>query len=147
VSNARTALRHAVRVSVLAVALLGGAVGFAADDNTVISPRGAAGRADAPAAVTGSSLNSMSLVFAAALAGVGGWLYWRNRRAAPLGKDLRSLAVEETRSLGNRQFLVVASYEGKKFLLGVCPGRIEFLSDLQCSGEDAARRSRAEDSR
>jgi flagellar protein FliO/FliZ len=32
--------------------------------------------------------------------------------------------------LGNRQFLVVAEYEGRKMLLGVCPGRIELLSEL-----------------
>jgi flagellar protein FliO/FliZ len=47
---------------------------------------------------------------------------------------MRALAVDETRSLGNRQYLVVASYEGKKFLLGVCPGRIEMLSALDGSG-------------
>ena len=45
--------------------------------------------------------------------------------------------VEETRALGNRQYLVVASYEGKKFLLGVCPGQINLLSPLgdESSGE------------
>ncbi len=48
----------------------------------------------------------------------------------PKNKGTRKLNVAETRMLGNRQFLVVAEYEGRKMLLGVCPGRIELLSDL-----------------
>jgi flagellar protein FliO/FliZ len=45
-------------------------------------------------------------------------------------KANRKLNIEESRSLGHRQYLVVASYEGRKFLLGVCPGSIEYLSGL-----------------
>jgi flagellar protein FliO/FliZ len=53
---------------------------------------------------------------------------------------VRSLAIDETRSLGNRQYLVVASYEGKKFLIGVCPGRIDMLSSLDgSSSKEKAR--------
>ena len=48
----------------------------------------------------------------------------------PKNKGVRKLNVAETRMLGNRQFLVMAEYEGRKMLLGVCPGRIELLSDL-----------------
>ena len=51
-----------------------------------------------------------------------------------LGREARKLTVAETRSLGNRQYLVVADYEGRKFLLGVCPGRIDLLSSLDGSG-------------
>lgn len=105
----------------------------AADDNAIISPRSGAARSESPAPTVGGSMHSMSLVVGLALAAVGGWLVWRNRRGTPIGKDQRALAVEETRSLGNRQFLVVASYEGKKFLLGVCPGRIEMLAPLDGS--------------
>ena len=102
---------------------------FAADDNQIIFP--GASRAESPATSAGASLNSLSLVVGVALAGVGGWLFWRNRRGTPAGRELRSLAIDETRSLGNRQYLVVASYEGKKFLIGVCPGRIDMLSPLE----------------
>lgn len=46
----------------------------------------------------------------------------------------RKLVISETRTLGNRQFLVVAEYENRKMLLGICPGRIDYLSTL--SGEE-----------
>ena len=82
----------------------------------------------------------MSLVFGLLLAGAGGWIVWRKCRGVPVGRDLRSLAIDETRSLGNRQYLVVASYEGKKFLIGVCPGRIDMLSPLDgSSSKEKAR--------
>jgi len=47
------------------------------------------------------------------------------------GKVEKKLHIEETRSLGHRQYLVVAEYEGRRFLLGVCPGRIDYLSGLE----------------
>lgn len=108
---------------------LGWAVpGFAADDDKVIVP--GSSRAEAPAQGASGGLGSMSLFLGVGLAAVGGWMVWRNRRGTPLGREARALAIDETRSLGNRQFLVVASYEGKKFLIGVCPGRIDLLSPL-----------------
>ena len=56
------------------------------------------------------------------------------------GRDVRKLAIDETRSLGSRQYLVVASYEGKKLLLGVCPGRIDLLTPLDSpSPRDSSR--------
>ena len=45
-------------------------------------------------------------------------------------KAQRKLHIEETKSVGNRQYLLVAEYEGRRFLLGVCPGRIDYLSGL-----------------
>lgn len=113
----------------LAVLVLGWAVtGFAADDDKVIVP--GASRAEAPAQTVAGGLGSMSLTLGLVLAAVGGWMVWRNRRGTPVGRDSRLLAVDETRSLGNRQYLVVASYADKKFLIGVCPGRIDLLSPL-----------------
>jgi flagellar protein FliO/FliZ len=119
-------LQRLLRGGLLCSALVSAA--WAADDEKVFTP--GAARTDAPASAAGGSLSSVSLVLGFALAAAGGWLVWRNRRGVPLARDLRALAVDETRSLGNRQFLVVASYEGKKFLLGVCPGRIEMLTPL-----------------
>lgn len=49
----------------------------------------------------------------------------------------RKLNISETRMLGNRQFLVVAEYEDRKMLIGVCPGRIDYLCTLAGKSDDA----------
>jgi len=81
----------------------------------------------------GSSYSSGILVAAVLLAGAGGWLFWRGRTAPNGSVAVRKLAIAETKSLGNRQYLVVASYDDKKFLLSVCPGRIELLTPLDAT--------------
>lgn len=48
----------------------------------------------------------------------------------PKPKGPRKLEISETRMLGNRQFLIVAEYEQRKMLIGVCPGRIDYLCTL-----------------
>jgi flagellar biogenesis protein FliO len=52
------------------------------------------------------------------------------------GKGERKLVISEARTLGNRQFLIVAEYENRKMLLGVCPGRIDYLSTLSAGGDE-----------
>jgi flagellar protein FliO/FliZ len=122
------------RFRALFVALALTASVSAADDNKVIYPGGS--QPDARTVIPGGNLNSVTLIVGVALAAVGGWLVWRNRRGVPLGRDLHALAINETRSLGNRQYLVVASYEGRKFLLGVCPGSINMLTNLPEAADD-----------
>ena len=81
-------------------------------------------------------LGGNSLQIAAYLGGmlvlfIGG--VWLLRNGLPMmqrNKGQRKLNVTETRGLGGRQFLVVAEYEYRKVLLGVCPGRIDFLCSL-----------------
>jgi flagellar protein FliO/FliZ len=79
---------------------------------------------------------SAYLVVVLLLAGAGAWLLWKRRvGVSPFGgHSSKKLVVEETKSLGNRQYLVVASYEGKKFLLGVTAEKIEMLSHLPEEG-------------
>jgi flagellar protein FliO/FliZ len=132
-SPARVA-RRCLAAALLAACLFPGVMA-AADDNTVIVPGAPKPAAAAP--TLGSSFNTLTLVLGVAMAAVGGWLVLRNRRAGAAPRDTRALALEETRSLGNRQFLVVASYEGKKFLIGVCPGRIELVAPLDGPAEKA----------
>jgi flagellar protein FliO/FliZ len=108
---------------------LAGAVAFAADDNKIFFPSGPAA-APAPSTGAAGSFNTMTLILAVVLAAAGAWVLWRKRAGRSLPRESRALAIEETRSLGNRQFLVVASYEGRKFLLGVCPGKIDMLAPL-----------------
>jgi flagellar protein FliO/FliZ len=102
-----------------------------AKEGAVIYPRNAENKAESPAGAGRSSgYGSGVLVVALLLAGAGGWLFWRGR-ATPVGTvNVRKLAIAETKSLGNRQYLVVAAYEDKKFLLSVCPGKIELLTAL-----------------
>jgi len=45
-------------------------------------------------------------------------------------KEERKLNVLEMRPLGNRQFLVVIGYEDTRMLLGVTPGKIDYLCPL-----------------
>jgi flagellar protein FliO/FliZ len=99
---------------------------------TPVDNGGAPGR---PASGTNPTLPLLALGAAAA----GGWLLWRQRRTPHglTGREARKLAVTESRPLGNRQYLVVADYEGRKFLLGVCPGRIDLLSALEPGKEKA----------
>lgn len=124
-----------MRTLAVVVGLLSACLTAAADDNQVIFPANGSAAAKAAASPAGgSSTNSLTLGAAALFAGAGAWLYWRNRRAPHATRGGQALAIEETRSLGNRQFLVVASYKEKKFLLGVCQGRIDLLAPLSEDG-------------
>ena len=77
------------------------------------------------------SSRSLVLVVALLLAAGGVWVLVQRRKAGPGGgRGGRKLQIDETRPLGNRQYLVVADYDGKKFLLGVCPGSIKMLTPL-----------------
>lgn len=100
----------------------------AADD--VVYPRTSTTARAEPAAERGSGYTAV-LVVGLLMAGAGGWLFWRGRTAPGGVAALRKLAIAETKSLGNRQYLVIATYENKKFLLGVCPGRIDLLTPLE----------------
>jgi flagellar protein FliO/FliZ len=105
-------------------------------EDPVIYPRGTAG-ADAPAQAAPGGSNASLILAGVLLAGAGGWWLWLKRRdgGRGLGGKAALLNIAETRSLGSRQYLVVADYDGKKFLLGVCPGSIEMLTPLD--GEKA----------
>jgi flagellar protein FliO/FliZ len=102
-------------------------------DAGVIYPRNAAAAETlaAPATKRGDS-NYLLIVLATMAAAAGGWMLWRQRRTPGgiAGRDARKLNIAESRSLGNRQYLVVADYDGRKFLLGVCPGSIQMLAPL-----------------
>ena len=70
------------------------------------------------------------LTFFAALAG--GALYFI-KFGLPLRKGLasdRKLQVLETRPLGNKQYLLVVGYEDTRMLIGVTPGKIDYLCPL-----------------
>ena len=59
-------------------------------------------------------------------------------------KSARKLHLQETWMLGHKQFLAVVEYEGRKMLLGVCPGRIDYLCPLE-GNEDGVGTENAPD--
>ncbi len=95
----------------------------------VIYPRDSA-PANAAAPAGAGSTNTLMLLGTAIAAAAGGWWLWQKRRTATGNGSVSRLAIVETRPLGSRQYLVVADYDGRKFLLGVCPGSIEMLTPL-----------------
>jgi flagellar protein FliO/FliZ len=78
------------------------------------------------------------LVLLALCAGGAGWWWWRRRTGQPLTRGVRErqIQIEESRPLGNRQYLVVASVGPKKFLLGITPGSIQMLTPLESAQEE-----------
>jgi flagellar protein FliO/FliZ len=57
------------------------------------------------------------------------WVFVQ-RGGMPRRKGTGNLNLLETRVLGGRQYLVVAEYGSQRFLLGVCPGKIDYLCAL-----------------
>ena len=86
----------------------------------------------------GASSNQLVVYFVVLIALAGGGLYVLKRglpmRGARTGEN--RLHLLETKILGNRQFLVVVKYQDNKMLLGVGPGRIQYLCPLDSAEED-----------
>jgi flagellar protein FliO/FliZ len=102
----------------------------AQEKDGVIYPRGTA-PAGAPASGSPGGSNTLFLLGTAVVAAAGGWWLWQKRRMGASGvAGAARLAIVESKPLGSRQYLVVADYDGRKFLLGVCPGSIEMLTPL-----------------
>ena len=103
--------------------------------DTVIYPRSDTGtQSSSQPGNTGSSPATWVFVAMVGL-GAGGYWYLRQRGKSPLGRR-GSIQIEDTRALGNRQFLVVASCDGRRFLLGVAAGGIQLLSPLDPAEAD-----------
>jgi flagellar protein FliO/FliZ len=97
-------------------------------DDRALGPFGT--QASPPAAAPSGGMGMTTLLGILLLAGAGGYLLLKGRKLQLPSRTVKKLVIDETKSLGSRQFLVVASYEGKKLLLGVCPGRIELITPL-----------------
>jgi len=98
------------------------------EGDTLLYPKDTTSAASAPSANAGSVGGTWVFIGLTALA-AGGFWYWRLRGRAPLSRR-GSITIEDTRPLGNRQFLVVASCDGRRFLIGVAAGGIQMLSPL-----------------
>lgn len=58
------------------------------------------------------------------------YLFKRGVLRKPFANKEGKLKVAESRMLGNRQYIMVIEYEDKKILLGVGPGKIDYLTSL-----------------
>ena len=100
--------------------------------DAVIYPKAPGASGAAMESTPGASVTVVFLGLALGLVGL--WLLWRAKRDSKLSAQRGQLSISETRSLGSKQYLVVASYGSRKFLLGVCPGKIEMLTPLDDRG-------------
>jgi flagellar protein FliO/FliZ len=110
----------------------------AAKSDLIIYPKAAANSSSSAAVngKAGETSHAYVVMVAFLLAGAGAWVLIQRRKGAPIvARGSRKLNVEETRPLGNRQYLVVANYEGRKFLLGVTTGQIQLLANLDGDAE------------
>ncbi len=116
---------------------------FAIDESLVIDPNGTeVEQAVAPDSAVNSILSSngssMGLAFTVfgcllivgAIIAVIWILFKRGVIRKPFANVEGKLKVAETRMLGNRQFIMVVEYEEQKILLGVGPGKIDYLTSL-----------------
>jgi flagellar protein FliO/FliZ len=96
--------------------------------DTLLYPSGGPATAGvAPATPAATSATWVFVVLVGLVAGAV-W-FWRRRQPSKPGRR-GNIQIEDTRALGNRQFLVVASCDGRRFLLGVAAGGIQMLSHL-----------------
>lgn len=63
------------------------------------------------------------------------WIAYGKLRSCRQGRIFseRNLKIVESKSLGNRQFLLVVAYQQEKVLLGVYPNGMQFLCRLPSS--------------
>lgn len=105
-------------------------------NDTVLYPDGSVAGAPSSRPSSASSSGSWIFIVLAGCSGAGAWLWLRKRRLPVPGRAC--IQIEDTRPLGNRQFLVVASCDGKRFLLGVATGNIQLLAPLDAKADTAA---------
>ena len=110
--------------------LLGAAPAAPRSADTVIFPQPVEQSAARPAGTPSTGY----IVFVVICLGGGAWLWFR---AKGKGRSLKNsgseISIDETRPLGNRQYLVLTSCRGRSFLIGVSQGRIDVISEVPSS--------------
>jgi len=98
--------------------------------NTVIFPQ----PVEQTAARPSSTPSSAYIVFVLMCIGGGAWLWFRAKgKNRNLSNIATEISIDETRPLGNRQYLVLTSCRGRSFLVGVSQGRIDLISEVPSS--------------
>ncbi|MEM9158813.1 MAG: flagellar biosynthetic protein FliO [Verrucomicrobiota bacterium] len=81
---------------------------------------------------TAMAMNLLGLVLVLCGFAVVAWYLFRKGVFKKTFKHVEgNLKISENRMLGNRQFLMVVEYEDNKVLLGVSPGKIDYLTTLE----------------
>lgn len=79
-------------------------------------------------------------VYFTIIAALGAAVVYVSRHGFPFrrtaGTQERKLQILEMRPLGNKQFLLVVGYEDTRMLLGVTPGKIDYLCPLDAAAPD-----------
>lgn len=95
--------------------------------DTVIFPQPVEPSATRPAGTPSTGY----IIFVVICLGGGAWLWFR---AKGKGRSLKNsgseISIDETRPLGNRQYLVLTSCRGRSFLIGVSQSRIDVISEV-----------------
>ncbi len=85
----------------------------------------------------GLFINAMGIVVIVGVLGVAAYFFIRRGMLRkPFSKSEGKLRIKESRMLGNRQFIMVVEYEENKILLGVGPGKIDYLTSLNTYRND-----------
>ena len=79
-----------------------------------------------PLPITGQTI----LTIAISLAVLGG-LAWLLRRGAATRRSRLPVSVETAVPLGERRSLVIVAVEGRRLLLGLTPGQVSLVTELQ----------------
>lgn len=58
-------------------------------------------------------------------------LAWLLRRSAVMGRKGRPLTIEAALALGERRSLAIVTVEGRRLLLGLAPGQVSLVTELQ----------------
>ena len=102
-----------------------------ADESAATGSAAANPFAPGPTPSLGGLPSTMGYLIAfGALIGGAWFLFRRGTLGRRFVKSEGRLRVLETKMLGNRQFLMVVEYDDAKILLGVCPGKIDYLTPL-----------------
>lgn len=98
---------------------------------TLIALMQVADTAADPAALGTLGLRSLSalLIVGALLAA----MVWGLKRVTDARKGRQLLSVESALSLGEKRSLVIVAVEGRRLLLGVAPGGVSLVTELQPS--------------
>lgn len=62
-----------------------------------------------------------------------GGLLWLLKRGGLKGRSRSAITIESAQSLGDRRSVAIVAVEGRRLLVGLAPGQVSFLTELQAA--------------